>query len=108
RLDRAVAAPVELRLGSDGLFVAQALGAGGAVGGAFADHRVFLADLHGVIRLHFSGQQGGGDTHRARGVGNVNHGIVLVVRVDLHRRVCLGGGGATDHQRQGEVLALHL
>ncbi|CAM5442500.1 hypothetical protein SSTU70S_03922 [Stutzerimonas stutzeri] len=102
------AGPVELRLVRQRLGIAEPLGACAAVGGALADHGVLFAGLLGEGRLEFLGQQRGGDADRARGVGDVNHGVILVVRVDLHRGVRLGGGGAADHQRQAETLTLHL
>ncbi len=108
RPDRRVAGPVELRLVSDGLGIAQALGARTAVGGALADHGVLFAGLVDERRLEFLGQQSSGDAHRARSVGDVDHCIVVVLRVDLHRGVRLGRGGAADHQRQAEALALHF
>src|SRR5690606_16551565 len=78
------------------------------VGGTLADDRIRLANLVGVLGLHLLGQQRGGNADGAGGIGDVDHGVVLVVRVNLHCRVRLGGGRATDHQRQVEVLALHF
>ena len=103
-----VASPVVLRLGGDGLGVAQALGAGTAVGGALAYFFVFLAGLFDEAGFQLLGQQLGGNAHRTRGVGDVDHGVVAVLGLDLDRGVRLGGGGAADHQRQLEALALHF
>src|SRR5690606_16714542 len=50
----------------------------------------------------------GGHAYGTRGVGDVNHRVVAVLRVDLHRGVGLGCGCTTDHQRQGKALALHF
>ncbi len=108
RLDRRVAAPVELRLLGDGGRVAQALGARAAVGGALAHVDVFQAGFLDECRLQFLGQQLRRHAHGAGGVGDVDHRVVAVFGLDLHGRVGLGSGGATDHQRQVEILALHL
>src|SRR5690606_17190031 len=108
RLHRRVIGPVELRLGLDGLGIAQALSTGGTIRRALADHGVLFANLAGVVRLHFLRQQCRGHTHGARGVGDIDHRIILVMRVDLHRRMRLGSGGAADHQGQSETLALHF
>ncbi len=108
RLDRGVAAPVERRLVGDSVEVAQAFGARTAVGGALADHRVLFAGLVDEGRLEFLRQQSGGHADCTRGIGDIDHCIVAVLRVDLHRGVRLGGGGAADHQRQAEALALHF
>src|SRR5471032_319664 len=51
-----VAAPVELRLLGDGGRVAQAFGAGTAVGGAFANVDVFQAGFLDETSLQFLGQ----------------------------------------------------
>jgi hypothetical protein len=53
------------------------------------------------------GQQRGDHADRARGVGHVDDGAV-VVRRDLDRGVGAAGGRAADQQRQVEALALHL
>ena len=108
RFDRLVIRPVELRLLGNGSGVAQALGTGAAVGGALAHIDVFQARLLDETGLQLLGQQLRRHTYRTGGVGHVDHGIVAVLRLDLHRGVRLGGGRATDHQRQVEILALHL
>jgi hypothetical protein len=108
RFDRCVGAPVELWLFRDRRGIAQAFGAGAAVGGALANLDVILAGFFDEAGLEFLGQQLSRHADRTGRVGDVDHCVVAVLGFDFHRGVRLGGGGATDHQRQVEVLALHL
>ena len=92
----------------DGRCVAQALGAGAAVGGAFTHFNVLGTGSFNKTGLQFFRQQLRRYAHRAGSVSHVNHRIVAVLRLDLDRRVRFGSGRATDHKRQVEILTLHL
>lgn len=53
------------------------------------------------------GEQCAGDTHRARRIGHMDH-RPMIDRVNLHRGVNPGGGGAADHQRNRHLQSLQL
>ena len=49
-----------------------------------------------------------GDTHSTGGIRDINRLIVLIHWSNFYRRVGLGCGGATNHQRHSKALTLHL
>ncbi len=108
RSGRGIVFPVELRLFSHGSTVAQAFGARAAGRSTLTHFDVFESGLFNEGWFQLFRQQLGRDADCSRSIGDVDHCVIAVFGLDLHRRVRFGRGRAADHQRQVEVLALHF